>query len=326
MADESISCHLYNSSSFFVHFPKNNFSISQTYFPMDKATPQPAMETGPEKAKASWQEYAYIKELPDDIAPFKELLQQYSKVPADKVDVLLIRTRDRLWDVVNYPCIGLWAFTKLHSTTDSRFEAATQRLLANPSKPGGTSAAILDIGCCIGQTLRHLAHKGVHPSRLYGTDLRPEFIRIGNELFGDEHRGPTFVAGDVLNADDSSMKELDGKVTIIHAAYFFHLFTWDDQVRIGERMVRFLQPGTGDAVVFGRHIGTLRPRELEVPTTRASRCYLHDGQSFQRLWDEVGSRTGTRWRVEAEMTDRLHVRFPFFGDDEKYMSFGVYQI
>ncbi|EFY95250.1 S-adenosylmethionine-dependent methyltransferase family protein [Metarhizium robertsii] len=293
---------------------------------MDKATLEPAMETGPEKAKASWQEYAYVKDLPDDIAPFKELLQQYSKVPPDKVDELLLRTRDQLWDVFNYPCIGLWTFTKLHSTTDSRFEAATQRLLANPDKPGGTSAAILDIGCCIGQALRHLAHKGVHPSRLYGTDLRPEFIRIGNELFGDEQRGPTFVAGDVLNADDSSLKELDGKVTLIHAAYFFHLFTWDDQVRIGERMVRFLQPGTGDAVVFGRHIGTLRPRELEVPTTRASRCYLHDGESFQRLWDEVGSRTGTRWRVEAEMTDRLHVRFPFFGDDEKYMSFGVYQI
>lgn len=59
---------------------------------MDKATLEPAMETGPEKAKASWQEYAYAKELPDDIAPFKQLLQQYSKVPPDKVDALLVRT------------------------------------------------------------------------------------------------------------------------------------------------------------------------------------------------------------------------------------------
>lgn len=224
--------------------------------------------------------------------------------------------------MVNYPCIGLWTFTNLRSTTDSRFEAARQRLLADPDKSGGTRPAILDVGCCIGQTLRQLAYKGVHPSRLYGTDLHPEFIHIGNELFGDEQRGPTFVAGDVLNDDDSSLKELDGKVTMIHAAYFFHLFTWDDQVRIGARMVRFLQPGTSDAVIFGRHIGTLRPREMQV----LSRCYLHNRESFQRLWDEVGNKTGTRWRVEAEMVDRLHVRLPFFGDDEKYMSFGVYQI
>ncbi|KID95900.1 Methyltransferase type 11, partial [Metarhizium majus ARSEF 297] len=289
---------------------------------MDKATLQPAMETGPEKAKTPWQEYAYSKELPDDIAPFKELLQHYSKVPPDEVDALLVRTRDRLWNVVNYPCIGLWTFTNLPSTTDSRFEAATQRLLAeDPVNSGGTRPAILDVGCCIGQILRQLAYKGVHPSRLYGTDLHPEFIHIGNELFGDEQRGLTFVAGDMLH-DDRALKELDGKVTMIHAAYFFHLFTWDDQVRIGERMVRFLQPGTRDAVIFGRHIGTLRPREMQV----LSRCYLHNRESFQRLWDEVGNKTGTRWRVEAEMVDRLRVRLSFFGDDEKYMSFGVYQM
>ncbi|KAG8406317.1 porphobilinogen deaminase [Metarhizium acridum] len=286
---------------------------------MDEATLKPAMETDPEKTKASWQEYVYIKELPDNIAPFKELLQQYSKVPPAEVDALLLRTRDRLWDVVKYPCIGRWAFANLRSMTDPRFEAARQRLLAED--PDSRKTAVLDVGCCIGQALRQLAYKGVHPSGLYGTDLHPEFIHIGNELFGDEQRGLAFVAGDVLTGD-ASLEELDGKVTMIHAANFFHLFAWDEQVRVGARMVRFLQPGTTDAVIFGRHIGTLRPREIGA----LSKCHLHNQESFQRLWDEVGRRTGTRWRVEAEVVDRLEVSLPFFGDDERYMFFGVYQM
>ncbi|KAK8913479.1 Methyltransferase trt5 [Metarhizium anisopliae] len=285
---------------------------------MDEAKLKTAMETDPEKAKAYWKEHVYVEELPDNIKPFKELLQEYSKMSPAEVDSLLHRTRAQLWEVVKYPCIGRWAFTNLRSIEGPRLEAATRRLLST----GTNNDAILDVGCCIGQALRYLAHKGLHPSRLYGTDLHPEFMQIGNELFGDKDRGPTFVAGDMLDTDDVRLRELDHKVTMIHAGNFFHLFTWDQQVKIGTRMLRFFQPGTTDAVIFGRHIGTLRPREID----DLGVYYLHNQESFEKLWGEIGDRTGTKWRVEAEVVERLGASLPFFGDDERYMTFGVYQI
>lgn len=225
--------------------------------------------------------------------------------------------------MVKYPCIGRWGFTNLRSTTSPRFEAAVKRLLSKESASGDANHnAILDVGCCIGQILRHLAFKGVDTSRLYGTDLHPEFIEIGEEFFRDKGHGPTFVAGDMLDAESESLNALDGKVTMIHVANVFHLFNWDDQVKFGTRMLRFLQRGITDAMVFGRQIGSLKPRQLD----GIRKLYLHDQESFQKLWDEIGLRTGTKWRVEVEVIEGIDVNLPFFGEDERYIRFGVYQI
>lgn len=204
----------------------------------------------------------------------------------------------------------------MRSIVGPRLDAATKRLLAQDSHD-----ALLDIGCCIGQVLRLLAYRGVDPSRLYGTDLHPEFITIGNELFGDEGRGPTFVAGDMLDPQSESLKPLDGKVTMISAANFFHLFKWDDQVKIGTRLMRFLQPGATDAVIFGRQIGTHNPRQIGSIKT----FYVHNQESFQKLWDEIGEKTGTKWRVEVEVIEELTVDLPIFGKDERYIRFGIYK-
>lgn len=211
----------------------------------------------------------------------------------------------------------------MRSTYGHRFEEAMERLLPQGSHSNSTNKnTILDLGCCIGQILRQLAYKGVDPSRLYGTDLHPEFIDIGNALFGDKGHGPTFVAGDMLDPESKSLEALDGKVTMIHAANFFHLFTWDDQVRIGTRILRFLQPGTTDAVIFGRQIGTLRPREAD----SVRKHYLHNQKSFQKLWDEIGEKTGTKWRVDVDVIEGIAVKLPTLGEDERYIRFGVYQI
>lgn len=162
-----------------------------------------------------------------------------------------------------------------------------------------SSDALLDVGCCLAQTVRHLVMSGVDPSRLYATDLRRDFCDIGYELFRDRDRLPetTFVAGDILDPADENLARLDGKVTLVHAAHFFHLFSWDDQVRAAERIVRFLDLQSGNCVVFGRMIGSSEPGTR---TVRGEK-YLHDGTSFQRLWDEVGERTGPRWKVDMDV-------------------------
>ena len=168
---------------------------------------------------------------------------------------------------------------------------------------------------------------GVEPSRLYGTDLHDEFLQLGFDLFRDREAltegGATFVAGDMLDPDDGSLVQFDGKITMVHATNFFHLFAWDQQVVIGTRMVRFLKGETKDALLFGWHIGSLEPKHDK--TTHLGERYLHNNESFQRLWDEVGEKTGTKWRVEGEVIAKMPPGLRGFDDNARIMRYGVYQ-
>lgn len=168
---------------------------------------------------------------------------------------------------------------------------------------------LLDVGCCFGQVLRQLVHDGAPPASVAGTDLRPEFIKLGYKLFRDRHRLPatSFVAGDVLAAvmpgsHDDPLARLDGHFDILHTASFFHLFGWDDQVRVGERIVRFFRPDARAPLVLGRQVGNLQSEAVENMSGTAE-IYRHNPESMQRLWDEIGARTGTRWSVDATVID-----------------------
>lgn len=43
----------------------------------------------------------------------------------------------------------------------------------------------LDLGCALGQELRHLVHDGAPSTNLYGCDLTPDLINVGYDLFND---------------------------------------------------------------------------------------------------------------------------------------------
>ncbi|KAI1387133.1 uncharacterized protein F4822DRAFT_274999 [Hypoxylon trugodes] len=245
----------------------------------------------------------YIEELPPDIEPIRRFLEKYSGIRAKDVDEHIYQIRDRLWEIYPYICIGHFRFLSLKFTLDPRYQITLSRLLAPKSE-----ATFLDVGCCVGQVLRQLAFDGVDSSRLYGTDLEPRFLEAGYDLFKDRNKfKATLVAGDMLSQDgengegDERLKILDGKMSIIHATSFFHLFTWENQVRAALRMVRFLNPNDPDVMIFGRHVGTTTPGNNE--GARGSKRYLHNAASWQDLWDEVGRLTGTTWRTEVEEID-----------------------
>jgi SAM-dependent methyltransferase len=161
----------------------------------------------------------------------------------------------------------------------------------------------LDVGCCFGQILRQLVFDGVPAQNLAGTDLRPEFVELGYELFKDKDRlEAQFVTGDALDANNKSLEILDGKFNIIHAASFFHLFGWDDQVKIGERIVKFFRPDA-NALVLGRQSGNWQPVSLELYRASGEKRYHHNVETFQALWDEIGERTGTKWKVTGGLFD-----------------------
>lgn len=45
-----------------------------------------------EQALETWKKLAYIDEVPEDIGPFRKLLEEYSKVPPNEIDELLLNT------------------------------------------------------------------------------------------------------------------------------------------------------------------------------------------------------------------------------------------
>lgn len=200
--------------------------------------------------------------------------------------------------------------------------ASIERLTA----PGSTDA-LLDLGCCLGQTLRQLLALGVAPHQLYGSDLYPAFFRLGDELFRDAGSGVTFAAGDMLNDEDAGLACFDGRISLIHAAHFFHLFSRAGQLAIGRRIAgRFLQPGRADAVVFGRQIGSVEPGEKPRPMGLPGTLFLHNEASLQALWDEIGRETATAWRAEMVVLGPLPMEIPGFGADARLVRYALRQV
>ncbi|KAI1869679.1 uncharacterized protein JN550_005660 [Neoarthrinium moseri] len=267
-------------------------------------------------------------DLPADIDPIRRLLERYSGVPPEEVEKHILAVRQNLWNIKPYGCIGKFRFLQLDFAADPRYQDALKRLTRRCTKD-----ALLDVGCCVGQMLRKMVVDGVDSSRLFGTDLEPRFLEMGYEMFRDKGRlRSMFVAGDVLDHDDDPkdpLRLLDGKMTIIHAASFFHLFTWDDQVAAATRLVRFLKPGDKNAFIFGRQVGCEDPGYQQGP--KGYTRYLHNAASWQKMWNEVGQQTGTRWRTEVDVipesgdavTKSADVNFEFEGLNR--IRFGVYR-
>ena len=257
------------------------------------------------------------------------------------------RQREKLWEIYPYVCVGHFRFLSLQFTSDPQYRQALGRLLvprnADRSEGGDGVARLLDVGCCVGQALRQLAHDGVDPHRLYGVDVEPRFADLGYELFRDGHRfAATFVVGDLLKEDCESgggrggaaqgLAALRGRMNIIYATSFFHLFSWAAQVRAATRMVGFLRPDDPDAMIFGRQVGRSVPPPSPPPladrqkeSAGLGQRFLHDARTWQVLWDEVGTLTGTRWRAQFEFLDREDIAMGGAEGAVRRARFGVYR-
>lgn len=126
-----------------------------------------------------------------------------------------------------------------------------------------------------------------------------DFMELGYDLFLDKKTLKTkFIAGDVFDPD-ASIKQLDGKIDIIHAASFFHLFNWDGQIKVAKRFVSLLNPEAG-VLVIGRQMANVEAGEYSF---YGKTPYRHNDESFKRMWKLVGDETGTNWQVDARIED-----------------------
>ncbi len=169
-----------------------------------------------------------------------------------------------------------------------------------------TTHTLLDLGCCFAQDIRKLVHDGVPSENLYACDLEQKFLDLSYDLFRDKEKMKGhFYTANALE-DGGALDKLEGKIDVVYAASFLHLFGWDDQVKICKRIIKTLKPQKG-SMVFGRQTGNVRGREVpntpRVSNDSAAMIWRHDVGSFARLWDEAGRETGTMWKTWGELDE-----------------------
>ncbi|KAK0930463.1 hypothetical protein LTR29_016708 [Friedmanniomyces endolithicus] len=232
----------------------------------------------------------------------KKLLVEYSKIPEDQLQAHVERIREKAWAIYPYPCIGMGRFLNLHISTHPLYHSSIlPRLLT------GTQL-YLDLGCAFAQNLRRLVFDGVPSAQCHGADLRLEFLDLGYELFADRATLESrFIAADVFD-EGSALSELDGRVDIVDASSFFHLFSLDEQKKVARRVLALLKPREG-SLVLGRQVGNLRPGEYARRGGEGTR-YRHDVASWRGMWEEVGREKGVELEVWGELrkVERLGVK------------------
>jgi len=235
----------------------------------------------------------------------RQVFEKYSGIAPDKVVEHVGNVRDRAFENMPYACIGSCRFLNFSLSQNPHYAEVMERMLAP-----GSEQQLLDLGCCFGHDLRKLAYDGVPSERLYGIDIDAAFIDLGFDLFLDREKfkGKVLAANLFDEPSKDLTSQLGGGVDIVYAASFFNLFSWEHEVILCTNLVKLLKPG---AMILGRQLGCIEPGEYPHLKKDGTTSYWHDPSSWQQLWDAVGDKTNTKWKVEATMDQKD------FGDYEK---------
>ncbi|KAH7327067.1 hypothetical protein BKA65DRAFT_405529 [Rhexocercosporidium sp. MPI-PUGE-AT-0058] len=246
----------------------------------------------------------YYKDLTNNLPSIsRKLLEEYSQVPSEEVFSHVYRMRDILWDHAPYPCVGEFKFLTLNLPLHPKYPTMLQLLTPSPTKP---SPKFLDIGSCVAQELRALAHFGKVPSEnLYGTDINGSFLSTSYDLFKDRAKFKgTLVATDIFSPTlldtNGPFETWKGMFTVIHAGLFLHLFSLQQQIDVCKTIIKLLSNQSG-AMFLGEMVGCSGSGERS-----EGKGFLHDEESFKAMWDEVAEMTSTvgMWQVESRFTPR----------------------
>lgn len=245
----------------------------------------------------------YSSDIQNNIRPeMRDLLLNYSKIPAEDLVAHISKVRDRAWDVSPFPCIGLLLFLEFGIKCTDLPEPRTQlhTSILHTLMQGGK---LLDVGCMFGQDLRKMVYEGAPVSSVYGTDLRGDYFPLGYALFKDENIIPSdhFIPADIMDPS-SPLRRFNGDLDVILAKEFFHCFDYQTQVELAMRFIALLKPQPGSRAV-GQNLGHTSAGNYTTPhkDVGVSNMFLHNVESFARLWEEAGRKTGSRWRVESRM-------------------------
>jgi hypothetical protein len=150
-----------------------------------------------------------------------------------------------------------------------------------------------------------------------------EFWDLGHKLFRSSAASfpATFILADLLDeaqispgprssdtpdlANMSSLNQLRGHVTVIHASALFHLFSEEKQRALALALGSLLAPVSG-ASIFGWSTGLMEAGFIEFETSVSHpRQFCHSPTSWEALWNGVVFPKGSV-KVEARVRDFDH--------------------
>ncbi|KAF2686996.1 hypothetical protein K458DRAFT_363448 [Lentithecium fluviatile CBS 122367] len=226
----------------------------------------------------------FLKEVQNLEPEARELFEKYCMIPSDDVLSHVKQFRDKAFKIRPYPCLARFTFLEVGLTLSPQYAEILQRV-----KDGDT---FLDLGCCVGQDIRKLVFDGAPSENTYGSDREKAFMDIGYDLFLDKDTlKTTFIGADIFDAE-SDLKDLAGKIDIIHTAFFFHLWDLEGQTQAVRRVVQLFKDKVGSLLV-GRQLGNIKGGTSEKGRFR------HDAESFAQMWKKVGEEMGMEWKVDA---------------------------
>ncbi|KAI1112054.1 hypothetical protein F5Y14DRAFT_463789 [Nemania sp. NC0429] len=237
-----------------------------------------------------------IKTLPQSTVDFFE---KYVGIKGtEAVASHIYHVRDKAWEVLPYPCIGLFRFLDFSIHLSPDYPTIVRRVQEG--------ATFLDLGCCFGQDVRKLSNdSGVNSPNLIGSDLEPQFLQLGYELFADKNTAKmTFSPGNVF-ADDF-LEQYRGKIDIIYLASFLHLFNEDQQRVVMRQVNKLLRPRKG-SMVFGRNLGAVKGGRFKMESIGWD-LYRHDPQTIAGLFQSNGLTDGDaraqdiQWEVTSSLS------------------------
>jgi len=140
------------------------------------------------------------------------------------------------------------------------------------------------------------------------SDLVPDYLSTSYSLFNDaETFKGTLVQANIFSDTifEDKFKGWENKFKVVHAGLFLHLFSWEQQVVVCEKIVKLLGKEKG-SIFLGEMVGCKGGGERSGAAKfwkkgEERKQYLHDGNTFQKLWGEVAEKTDTKgcWKVEG---------------------------
>ena len=144
-------------------------------------------------------------------------------------------------------------------------------------------AKLLDLGCGLGQDIRKLIHDGAPARDVYGCDASQGLIDADYDLFRDRSTLPNaIIVADAFDSEACMPPGSEAEVDIVAAGSIFHLFGWQEQLEVAERIVGCMRSRPG-LLVFGHHLGHVHAGTYPFGLDSGKMIFKHDEASFKRL-------------------------------------------
>ncbi|KAI0034151.1 hypothetical protein K488DRAFT_84243 [Vararia minispora EC-137] len=213
----------------------------------------------------------------------------------------IVDLRARAFAIHPYPCIRMFAFTTLKILRNFAYE---QFLHLGATRQG---AIFIDIGCCFGTDVRKAIADGYPPENVVAADLQK------GEYNGTQSTPETFpvpfVQGDAFDpatlaivppVDGShplltphpdlkpltSLNPLHGRVSAIHAASLFHLFSQEKQIHLARAMAGLLSPESG-SMIFGEQVSQPVTGEYFLGKIGEDPMFCQSPESWEQMWVRI---------------------------------------